>query len=131
MRIKISKERLLNQMNAEKRADYFSKQQRPNKGTVDDILKFKHYFNKFEPKKGTINGPEVKKSKVYISVYHFLEYEGLNPKLYDTDNIGLYFYNNITKDTIPCFYVDYSKKIDKYEYKVLKENFEIFEKYTE
>lgn len=129
MGLKLPIDRFLKQADSKTRAEHINNQDRPFKGTNDDILNFKQYFEGYTPKEGTINGPELKNSKVYISIYHFLEYEGSDPNSYDTEKIGLHFYNNITQDTIPCYYEDYSKKIDKYEYSVLKNNFSVFEKY--
>ena len=78
MVLKISIDQLLHQMDDKTKADFLSKMDRSNKGTVEDILNFPHYFDKYTPKKGTVNGPQLKNSRVYLSVYHFIQYEGLN-----------------------------------------------------
>ena len=129
MGIKYPKKNFLSLMGAKTRSEHLSREKDPSMGEVNHILNFAHYFDKFKPKKGTVNGPELKNSKVYLSVYHFLEYEGKDPHKYNTENIGLDFYTNITQDTIPCFYENYNRKIDKYEYNVLKKNFSIFNKH--
>lgn len=68
-----------------------------------------------------------KDGKVYISVYHFLQYEGLDPEKYDTERIGLYLYVEVTKDVIVCHYENYEKDINKYLYQILVENMKDFE----
>ncbi len=128
-KVVIPVERLIMQADAAKRAEYVRNLIRPLKDTHEDILNFKMYFKSYNPLPGIINGPEEKGGKIYISIYHFMEYNGINPELYYTLNIGLYFYENITKDVISCFYTNYPHKIDKYDYEIIKRNQHIFKNF--
>lgn len=118
--------RLVAQLDSKRRAEYIKNIARPNKGKNEDILNFQFYFNKYTTKKGSINGPELLNNSVYISVYHFLEYEGYDPNEYDTFAIGLDMFI-MSQDIIPCFYEDYPKtdKINKYKYEFLINNINI------
>lgn len=99
---------------------------RPNKGKVDDIMNYKPYTMSQKAINGTFNGPELSenKQKVYLSVFHYLEYENIDPHLYETIDIGRRL-SDMTFDT-KCYKVDYEKygydKVNKYEYNFLKKN---------
>ncbi len=128
-KVVIPVKRLMMQADAAKRAEYVRNLIRPLKDTKGDILSFDMYFDKYTTLPGIINRPEEKDGKIYISIYHFMEYNGINPELYYTLNIGLYFYENITKDVISCFYTNYPHKIDKYDYEIIKRNQHIFKNF--
>lgn len=117
MGLKYSKNRLESHLTNKKTMD----SNRPNKGTIDDIINFPNYLDKYTPCKGSVNGPELYNEKVYLSIYHFLEYEELKPSDYRKSELGLYL-KSLTDDVIPCFYEDYDDKIYKYPYEFLKEN---------
>ena len=114
-------------MSPGQRAEQLRNASRPNKGLVEDIVNFEHYFSGKKLEHGR-HGPEVHGGKAYISVYHFLEYEGINPREYDTLAIGGRL-SELTHDFYECKYVNDHYTINKYEYNFLKEKQETFKNF--
>jgi hypothetical protein len=127
MGIKISKDRLLSQIDSKTRAEYLKNEIRSNKCEPVDILNFKHYFSGFKLIEG-IHGPEEVNSKIYLSVFHFMEYDGINPHDFDTISIGGHL-STLTSDYQFCVYSDFPHKINKYEYNFLIKNKSVFSNY--
>lgn len=127
MGVKISKDRLLSQMDSKTKAEFLRKDNRPNKGEKSDILNFKHYFSGFTLIEGK-HGPEESENKIYISVYHFLEYEGFDPHDYNTESIGRYLCT-LTNDYKQCLYKDFPYEINKYDFNFLISNQKVFKDY--
>lgn len=126
-KISISIERVAAHMTPNQRAEYLTKKSRPNKGTVSDILTFPHYYSAKQLEWGE-HGPEVHDDNAYLSVYHFLEYEGIDPHEYDTLAIGGRL-SELTSDFYQCKYVRDPYTINKYEYNFLKEKQETFKNF--
>jgi len=55
----------------------------------DKIMNYPSYFSAGEMEYG-IDGPEVEGNNLYISIYHYLQYLGQNPRGYDTFKLGKY-----------------------------------------
>ena len=129
-KIIISRERAMQQAPSSVKAEMINDYNRPNINTFDDVMNFKHYFKNWTILQGE-HGPEVgiDNSKIYISVYHFLEYQGKDPHKYDTFNIGGYFYKICGNDYKVCKYKEFEELIHKYDFNLLLKNFHEFEKF--
>lgn len=91
------------------------------------IMNFPNYFSAGEIEYG-IHGPEIENGKLYISVYHFLEFHLLNPRCYNTFSIGNEF-SKLTSNYKTCKYKSQNFTIGKYDWVLLKNNWVIFERY--
>ena len=98
-------------------------------GTYSDILNFPNYFKHSEVEEGS-HGPEENGEIVYISVYHYMQYNNdrYDPKDYDTLRIGGELLNH-TKDVIPIKYNGQSFWINKYPFDFLKAHESVFERF--
>jgi len=128
--MKINRERAMQQASSSVRAQMISDSKRHNINNFDDIKNFEHYFKNWTLLQGE-HGPEYgsNNSKIYISVYHFLEYQGKDPHEYDTFNIGGYFYKICGNDYKICQYKEFEELIHKYDFDLLLTNFDDFEKF--
>jgi hypothetical protein len=124
MGISYSKSDLINLLSGQAKYDAINKLNRPNKDSTNDILNFKHYYNGLTIETGK-NGPELNNDKVYISIYHFMEYNGINPNNFDTFEIGNRLERR-TNDYTICKYEEHDYKINKYEYSFIETNQNIF-----
>lgn len=97
-----------------------------SKEDVNEIVNFKGYYNAGELDYG-IHGPEQIENKVYLSIWHYLEFIGEKPFEYDTKNIGDSFHL-LTDDIHYCKYKKYGYQHGKYDFNLLKKNMEIFQK---
>ena len=95
--------------------------------TNENILNFKMYFKGKTLEYGE-NGPELKEGKIYISVYHFLEFNGINPHNYDVFAMGNYL-ARLTSDYCIVKYVSDDFKINKYHYDFIRLNNNILEQF--
>lgn len=95
--------------------------------TDENILNFKLYFKGKKVEYGE-NGPELKEGKIYISVYHFLEFNGINPHNYDVFSMGNYL-SSLTSDYCIVKYVMDDFKINKYPYDFIRRNNNILEQF--
>jgi len=71
------------------------------------VQSFQNYFHACpneEMDYGT-HGPELINNTVYVSVFHYLEFKGLNPRNYDTDKLGNYLTGQSNGDNTNCKYV--------------------------
>jgi hypothetical protein len=93
----------------------------------DLILNYSNYYSKGEIEYG-IDGPEIFEDKLYISIYHYLEYINENPHNYDTFNLGLYLFKK-SENFRKCKYKDQNIEIDKYNLELLKTERKNFDKY--
>jgi hypothetical protein len=93
----------------------------------DSILNFSNYYSKGEMEYG-IDGPEIYEDKLYISIYHYLEYINENPHNYDTFNLGLYLFTK-SATILKCKYKAQNIEIDKYDLELLKTESDNFKKY--
>ncbi len=91
------------------------------------IMDFPNYYSAGEIEYG-IHGPEIENGKLYISVYHFLEFHLLNPRNYNTFSIGNEF-SKLSNDYKTCKYKSQNFTIGKYDWELLKNNWAIFERY--
>jgi hypothetical protein len=91
-----------------------------------------NYSNYFEAGNGEMDfgqhGPEIEDDVLFISIYHFLEFLGLNPKNYHTLNLGKYL-TQISSKYLTCKYKAQSFDINKFDIDMLCDEMENFEKY--
>ena len=128
MKIEYSFDRALKQVSGNEKSEMLKVSNRPNKEQPNDILNFEHYFDGYTLTEG-FHGPELDNSIVYISVYHFMEYQGIVPASYDTEGIGLHL--STIKTAIKfCRYKELPYKINKYDYTFIKEHQAIFDNYV-
>jgi hypothetical protein len=123
-KIMISTDRFIAQSSGEVKANAIKKLSGSNKGSVNDIMNFLHFFKGFQLDWGE-DGPEMKNGKAYLSVYHFLEYEAINPHDYDTFSIGDAL-SHLTEVECRCKFEKHDFHINKYEYSFLKQNMHRF-----
>jgi hypothetical protein len=126
MKINIS-EILKHNIPIDKKIDLINKLNRPNFGEINDILNFEYYFSKHFIE-WDIHGPELENNKVYLSIFHFMEYNGINPLKYDTISIGGYL-STITQDFKICKYISQSYDVNKYDFEFRSQNKSCFENY--
>jgi hypothetical protein len=93
----------------------------------ESILNFSNYYKKCDIESG-IHGPEVHEDKLYISIYHYLQYLNEDPHNYDTLNLGLYLFSK-SATLRKCKYECQNFEIDKYNLELLKTERTNFEKY--
>jgi hypothetical protein len=127
MALTYSRKKLINLAKGEQRARLIQGMDRPSFESNNDILDFEHYFSKHTLISG-IHGPQEHNGKVYISIYHFMEYNGIVPTLYDTIAIGGCL-SDLTTDYKVCRYKEHSFNINKCEYHFIKEHKHIFKQY--
>lgn len=103
-----------------------------------EILEFNGYYGRNDPKieliSGEVNGPIRKNDKVYISVYHFLQYKGIKfPKReFDTEGLGGHFSAICNNDFISVTYKLTNGTVQttqRYDYDLILRNKEVFKKY--
>lgn len=101
---------------------------RTNHGQVDYILNFDGYFSKYTIEWG-IHGPEIgADGKVYISVFHYLEYIGEDPFKYNTKGLGLNLMGPGIA-TIQCKYKEQHFVINKFDFEYLESNIQKIKEY--
>ena len=93
----------------------------------ESILNFSNYYKKCDIESG-IHGPEVHEDKLYISIYHYLQYLNEDPHNYDTLNLGLYLFSK-SATLRKCKYECQNFEIDKYNLELLQTERNNFEKY--
>ena len=118
---------LINQSSGAEKIRLLNDANRPYFEELSDIVNFPHYFSNLKIEYG-IHRPELKNNKIYISVYHFMEYNSILPQNYDTIAIGGFF-SNLTNDFTKCKYYNQDFEINKYDYNFIKENKELFTKF--
>lgn len=127
MSLQYSRKNLISISKGSQKTAFIKGMRRPSFEETDDILNFTGYFSGHTLEYGT-HGPEAKNEKTYISVYHFMEYNGIDPTKYDTIAIGGHL-STINDDHIECKYKEQSFTINKYNYFFIKENQEVFKTY--
>jgi len=85
----------------------------------DDILQYKRYYKACEEMEYGIHGPEVKDGKLYISIFHYLQFIGKNPKSYDTFSLGNYL-TNASSYYETCQYACQNFNINKFDLDLLQ-----------
>lgn len=98
-----------------------------NHGTNEDINSFKGYFTNYTLEYGK-HGPEFSNDgkNIYLSVYHFLQYEGKDPSQYKTKECGGAL-SALSTDVIPCKYKEFDYDFNKYQYQFLIEKMDLIE----
>ena len=92
---------------------------------ISEILNYNGYFSAGDVEYG-INGPELVDGKIYMSIYHYLEFIRENPRRFNTLKIGLILAE--TNDDIKkCKYIKHKFEIKKYSFELLEENIGLFE----
>lgn len=95
----------------------------------NNILSFGNYYSA-GPMEFGIDGPETSDGKLYISIYHYLEYLQRNPHDYNTFKLGQYL-TSLSADYKVCKYLRQSFRINKFELSLLERelaNFNQFKK---
>lgn len=92
---------------------------------IQNILNYEGYFSAGDIEYG-IHGPELVDGTIYISVYHYLEFTGKNPRNYDTFKMGAAF-TDMTDDSKKCKYETQNFEIKKYSFELIEENPEVVE----
>ena len=101
----------------------------PEEQLVENVFNYKSYYDAGEIDYGK-HGPELINGQLYVSVYHFLEFNGYKPNQYNTNALGKLLSNNNSDITI-CKYKAHDFEIRKYNYQFLKEKeieFEVFKR---
>lgn len=93
----------------------------------NSILNFKGYYSAGKIDKGN-HGPEIDNEKLYISIYHYLQYIGEDPHDYYTDKLGNYLTTK-SSDYKECKYETQSYDINKFNIDLLKSERNNFDKY--
>jgi hypothetical protein len=91
------------------------------------IMNFSNYYSAGEIEYG-IDGPEINGDKLYISIYHYLEFIGENPRNYDTLKLGEYLTSK-SFDYKVCKYKSQHFDINKFNLELLKEERSNFSNY--
>lgn len=107
---------------------------------IKQILNYKGYYGDGDGKTelikgfGNRNGPVLWDERVFISVYHFLQFHSEDPNKFDTFKIGQIF-NKISPDysrpdvTVRMMNSGTERKFARYDFDFLEENFEIIRRY--
>ena len=95
---------------------------------IHSILNYNRYFSAGDMEYG-IDGPELVDGKIYISVYHYLEFMGKNPRNYDTFKMGAAF-SGMTNDIKKCKYLKQNFEIKKYSFELIEENKNLVENFA-
>ena len=75
------------------------------------------------------HGPELHENEVYISIYHYLEFIGLNPHNYDTFKLGHTLTIMSSSGYLDCKYSCQGFTINKFRLELLQKNHHIFDSY--
>ena len=94
---------------------------------IQDILNYGGYYSAGDIEYG-IHGPDLVDGTIYISVYHFLQFSGKDPRNYDTFKMGKEF-TGITSDYKKCKYVRQNFEIGKYSFELLEKNMKLVEQF--
>ncbi len=91
-----------------------------NTREFEDILNYQNYYSpgSIEMDYGS-HGPEMKNGKLYISIYHYLEFIGDSPWKYNTFRLGEYL-STCSNDYLKCKYENQSFEISKFNIEVIK-----------
>lgn len=93
----------------------------------NSVISFGNYFKAGEIEYG-IHGPEMNGDKLYLSVWHYLEYIGQNTILYDTLQLGRYLTQK-SSSYLKCKYQSQNFEINKFDFELLKLEQSNFVKY--
>jgi len=90
------------------------------KTEFDEILIYQNYYSpgSTEMEYG-LHGPEMKNGKLYISIYHYLEFTGDSPWKYNTFKLGGYL-STCSNDYLKCKYKNQSFEISKFNIEIIK-----------
>lgn len=91
------------------------------------IMNFSNYYSAGTTEYG-VDGPEIEDSKLYLSVYHYLQYLGENPRDYDTFRLGNYL-TGMSLNYKSCKYESQSFSINKFDLDLLKKEESQFSRY--
>lgn len=94
------------------------------------IMSFGRYFEAGTIEKG-IHGPEINNGKLYMSIFHYLEYMQMGPRSYDTFKLGNYLTGRSAGDYQECKYDTQHFHINKFNLELLKRempNFRVYRK---
>ncbi len=85
---------------------------------IEKIINYSDYYSAGTMEYG-VDGPEVDDDKLYISIYHYLEYLGKNPRNFDTFGLGNYLTGRSSKYK-SCKYESQPFSINKFDLDILK-----------
>lgn len=95
--------------------------------THQNILNYSYYFSAGEMEFG-IDGPELINDKVYISIYHYLQYSKLKPAKYNTFSLGNYLTSK-SSYYAECKYKSQSFSINKFDLELIESELHAFDNY--
>lgn len=93
----------------------------------ESIKNYSNYYSACDIEHG-IHGPEEIEGKLFISIYHYLQYINENPQNYDTFTLGNYLTSKSITYT-KCKYVCQNYEINKFNSELLKIERNNFDKY--
>jgi hypothetical protein len=97
------------------------------KETKNSILNYPNYYSAGSIEYGK-HGPEEKDGEIYLSVFHYLEFNRLNPRDYNTFKLGQAL-ASLTSDSTACKYSNQSFQILKYPYSFIQSNDDLVESF--
>jgi hypothetical protein len=100
-----------------------------NEDKIERILNYGRYYKSCDIELG-VHGPEMHNSEVYISLFHYMQFNNINARDYDTYNLGNALNRNRAGDMLECKYECQNFKITKYPFSYIQENEVMFEDYT-
>jgi hypothetical protein len=90
--------------------------------TIDEIMNFNNYFKACDGEMDFgKHGPEIIDGKIYISIFHYLEFKQMNPRNFDTFNLGKWLTEQSISKIIKCKYSCQSFDINKFDVEMLFE----------
>lgn len=95
---------------------------------IDQILNFPNYHSAGEIEFG-IHGPEIDNGNLYISIFHYLEFLGEDPRKYNTLRLGNYLTRQSNNDYKTCKYQTQGYSINKFKLNLLEQEESIFSSY--
>lgn len=92
-----------------------------------EILDYPYFFSAGEMEFG-IDGPELIDQRLYISIYHYLQYAKLTPSKYNTLALGNYLTRKSSHYT-ECKYMSQSFTINKFDVELIESELHVFDDY--
>lgn len=92
-----------------------------------DIMNYPHYFSAGEMEYG-IDGPEINDGKLYLSIYHYLQYTRLKPSNYNTIPLGKYLTDK-SLFSPECKYLSQPFSINKFDIELIESELGEFDRF--
>lgn len=120
-------DKIINDIKDQFNAKFNNKPQNKMTEEFSKIMNFSNYYSAGSMEYG-VDGPEIEDNKLYISVYHYLQYLGENPRDYDTFGLGNYL-TGMSLNYKSCKYESQSFSINKFDLDLLKKEERQFTRY--